>query len=222
MNYQQNIRNSSLRFVLKKVAIQLVTKWHECAKNRYDELGSRKFGYDELEVENDLVEYLSSAIEALVNNKSREKKSTLGWSFGYICGHAQGALNVKWSNQYLVEPSKEFDDLMKLKTIIELLKIDRDMPGKIEIIYSYFSTHRNETANEEVLPDNVITLVQSGKIRNENRGIYRKEFDEYFEKLFMTNYMSLLQTYDFMCCADLTEYFNESEMVNFVGKEHFA
>ncbi len=96
------------------------------------------------------------------------------------------------------------------------------MPGKIEIIYSYFSTHRNKTANEEVLPDNVITLVQSGKNRNENRGIYRKEFDEYFEKLFMTNYMSLLQTYDFMCCADLTEYFNESEMVNYVGKEHFA
>ncbi len=223
MNYQQNIRNSSLRFVLRQIAIQLATGWHECANYKYNNSDSIGSSYDELEVENDLVDNLSSAIESLVRDKSWEKKSMPGWSFGYICGHAQGALNVKWSNQYLVEQSKEFEDLMKLKTIMELLKIDTNVLPKIEIIYNYFTTHRNGVVNEEeVLPDNVISLIQRGKMQNKNKGRYRKEFDEYFEKLFITNYMSLLRTYDFMCCPDLTEYLNEREVINLVGKEHFA
>jgi len=223
MNYQRNIRNSSLRFTLRKAAIKLVVNWHECAKIKYNNSNTIEFSYDELEVENDLVDNLSSAIKSLVRDKSRGKKSTPGWSFGYICGHVQGGLNVKWSNQYLVEPSKEFEDLMKLKTIMELLKIDADALSKIEIIYNYFTTHRNGVANEkERLPDNVISLVQRGKLKNNDKVRYRKEFNEYFEKLFMTNYMSLLETYDAMCCPDLTEYLNEREVINLVGKEHFA
>ncbi|MDQ6967228.1 MAG: hypothetical protein Q9M14_00920 [Mariprofundaceae bacterium] len=154
MNYQRNIRNSSLRFTLRKTAMKLLVNWHECAKNKYNISNTIEFSCDELEIENDLVDSLSSAVKSLVRDKSRENKSTRGWSFGYICGHVQGGLNVKWSNQYLVEPSKEFN--------------------------------------------------------------------EYFEKLFVTNYMSLLETYDAMCCPDLTEYLNECEVINLVGKEHFA
>ncbi len=205
------------------IAKQLITMWYECAKNKYDDSVVGKLEYDELEIENDLVQHLSSAIESLINDKSKERKSTPGWSFGFICGHVQGALNVKWSNKYLVESSKEFEDLMKLKTILELLRIDSDISQKIEIIYNYFTAHRNEVVDkEEALPENVISLAQSDRKKNENKERCRKKFDEYFEKLFMANYMSLLQTYETMCCPDLTEYLDECEIINLVGKEHFA
>lgn len=223
MNYQQNITSASLRITPNKIAIQLITRWIECAKNAYDVEGIENFGYNELEVENDFVEHLSDSIESLVNDKSPEKKATPGWSFGYVCGHAQGALNVKWSNKYLIEPSKEFEDLMKLKTIIELLKLDSDISRKIEVIYNYFTSHKDKAINEEEgLPDNVISFIKKGKLQNTSRERYRKEFDEYFGKLLMTNYMSLLRAHDFMCCPKLAEYLNERELINIVGKEHFA
>ncbi|MDM8546993.1 hypothetical protein QUF61_10910 [Candidatus Venteria ishoeyi] len=223
MNYQHNIRNSPLKFVLRKISMQLVRKWLECAKYKYGSNTIADFDFDEIEVENDFIRHLSNAIESLINYKSREKKSIPGWSFGYICGHVQGALNVTWSNLYLLEPSKEFENLMKLKTVIELLRIDNDFSQKIEIIYSYFITHRNRgIIAKEALPDNVISLIETGKLKNINKGITRKEFDEYFENLFMTNYMSLLQSYDYMCCPDLTEYLDENEMINLVGKVHFS
>ena len=223
MSYQQNIRRSSLRFSLRKVAVRLVTSWLECAKINYDIGGVGDFDCDESEAENDFVEHLSRAIESLVNNKSREKKSIPGWSFGFICGHTQGALNVKWSNQYLIEPSKEFEGLMKIKTIIEIFKIDNDIPRKIEIVYNYLTNHKNQVANEEGgLPNNVISLIQRRKIQNTSREKYKNEFDGYFRSLLMTNYLSLLQDYDFMCCPDLTEYLNEREVMDIVGREHFA
>ncbi len=71
----------------------------------------------------------------------------------------------------------------------------------------HFTTHRNYLADkEEILPDNVISLAQRGEKKNENEERCKKKFDEYFEKLFMSNYMSLLGTYEVMCCPDLTEY----------------
>lgn len=119
----------------------------------------------------------------LVNEKSKEKKSISGWSFGYICGYMQGSLNVKWSNRYLIETSKEFADLMK------------------------------------ILPDNVVSLVKRGMLKNKNKETLRKEFDVYLEKILMTNYTSLMQSYDVMCCPDLTDHLDEHEVVNLDGNQ---
>ena len=185
--------------------------------------GIANFDSNELEIENDFVDHLSSAIESLKNNKSWEKKTIPGWSFGYICGHVQGALNLKWSNQYLIEPSKEFEDLMKIKTILEIFRLDSDVSRKLAIIYDYFISHKKQAVDEdERLPSNVISLIQQGKLQNTSRERYRKEFHDYFEELLKSNYMSLIQAYDFMCCPDLTKYLDEHEVMNIFGKEHFA
>jgi len=189
MNYQQNIRRSSLRFALRKTSIELVSGWFECARNKHDIPGLENADFDELEVENDFVEYLSCAIESFLSDVTKEQKSIPGWSFGYICGHTQGELNVQWTCRYLIEPSMEFEDLMKLKTILELIKEDSSMLSKIEIIYDYFLTNKNEVASKkEVLADNVISLVQRGKLKNTNRERYRKEFEEYFKQEFSAWY----------------------------------
>ena len=223
MDYIQNIKNSPLKFAVRKTSIQLVTKWLKCASYKYDSNYIRKIDFDETEVENDFIESLANAIESLVKEKSKEKKSISGWSFGYICGYMQGSLNVKWSNRYLIEPSEEFADLMKIKSIIELLRYDSDTLQKIEIIYDYFLTHKNRMATEEEsLPDNVVSLVKRGMLKNKNKETLRKEFDVYLEKILMTNYMSLMQSYNFMCCPDLTDYLDEHEVINLVGRQQFA
>ena len=212
-----------MKFTIRKTSMQLATKWLECVNYKYGSNDIAGIDFDEIEAENDFIGHLANAINSLVNDKSKEKKSIPGWSFGYICGHMQGSLNVKWSNRYLIEPSKEFEDLMKIKTIIELLRYDRDVLRKIEIIYDYFLTHRNSVATEEeALPDNVISLVDRGKLQNKNKETLRNEFDVYLGKIFMTNYTSLMQSYDFMCCPDLSEYLAEHEIVNLVGRQHFA
>ena len=93
----------------------------------------------------------------------------------------------------------------------------------MEIIYDYFISHKKQVVDkDEKLPSNVVSLIQRGKLKNTRRERYRKEFHDYFEELLKSNYMSLVQTYDFMCCPDLTKYLDEDEVVNIVGKKHFA
>jgi len=223
MDYQKIIKSSNLKFSIKRISVQLITNWFACTKIKYDISNVANFVIDELEVENDFVDHLSSAIDSLINNKSWKKRTIPGWSFGYLCGHIQGALNSKWINQYLIEPSKEFEDLMKIKAILEILRIDSDVSRKLEIIYDYFISHKKQAVDkDEKLPSNVVSLIQRGKLINTRREKYRKEFHDYFEDILKSNYMSLIQTYDFMCCPDLTKYLDEHEVVNIVGKKHFA
>ncbi|MBU0499286.1 MAG: hypothetical protein KJ558_09445 [Gammaproteobacteria bacterium] len=223
MSYQENIRSSSLRFVLRKLAVQLASQWFECAMAQYDVADIEGLGFDEIEVENDFVEELSSAIDSLVNDKSMEKKSIPGWSFGYICGHIKGALDVKWSDRYLIELSDKYTDLMKLRTIIEILRVDSDISRKIEIIYGYLIGHKDKASvDDDVLPDNVISLIQKGRLESQNAKTYKSEFEAYFRDLFAENYMSLINTYRARCCPELTRCLSEREIMSLVGSEHFA
>ncbi len=223
MNYQQIIRRSSLGFVLREISIQLITGWVGNAKEKYDVPGIDSIGFDAQAVEENLVTHLASAIETLKNEKSHEKKFTPGWSFGFLCGHVQGALNVKWSNQYLIETSNDFKDLMKLRTILEIITLDSDLSKKIEIVYEYYLKSGEQIAKEdEPMPANVVPLVQTGKLQSKNAEMYRNEFKKYFKKLLVAEYLYLLRTYDRMCCPNLTNYLNEREILDIVGSEHFA
>lgn len=223
MNYQQKLRESELRFRMKAISYELITKWIECARNRYGFHDIDSNNINEADAESDFSEELLSAIQSLIEEVSIEKTSIPGWSFGYICGHIQGSLNAKWTNQYIIVGSNEYNDLMKIKTIIELMRVAPVCMKKIGLIYDYFTKENKQLSIDETdLPLNVVSLVRKGKLPKSSNETYKKSFDEYFSKLFMDNYMSLLRSYNIECCPALRNYLVEHEVINVIGKEYFA
>jgi hypothetical protein len=221
MNYTVIIKDSPLSFSLIGISAQLIAGWLSMAKQKYQLPYLNGIHIDPQQVEEDLVATLSSAIHSLVNEKSLEKKAIPGWSFGYLCGYAQGELNVIWSDRYLIVPSQKFEDLLKLKAICQALKIDQ-IWQPIAKVYEYVLKNKHQWGGSEEQFLQPISLVKNKNHQPVETKKCRDEFMGYVNHIFFEKYKSLLNSHDAKCCPDLTNYLDKQEVIKLVGVEHFS
>lgn len=223
MNYLEAVKKSKLRFAIPGIADSLLRGFCRCAELNYVDFDSAKFTYDQHEVAENVFEALELALSSLANNKSPKKQKVPGWSYGYICGHAQKQLSVLWTGIYIIETRREFSDIVNSRAVSELLNIDDLALEKFGILFEHYNTtgHKFNKIKED-LPSNVVSLLSSEKRRSKARESKRKEVVGYFHGLFMTGYKSMLKKYDVECCPDLTYYIAEEVLIEMIGKEHFA
>ncbi len=221
MQYEQKIRQSPLYFRIKPIAVDLAKHWFDCAKLQYASLSMEPVQSDDnAEVfRHDLLKALSDALHS-VEDKPVDKKSVAGWSHGFVCGHIEGALNILWTNRYLLEPSNDFKGLIRIKTLLTLLQTDDELSRKIQPVYQHFLRHFNSPFDEaEPLPENVIPL--SAASQPDQVTECRKGFEEYFSQLLLTRYLDTLDLYKVKYRPNLFDYISQNELADIVGQEHF-
>jgi len=221
MNYEQ-INKSSLSLKISNISTKIFYQWIKNAKIAYGLNDGDIKQVSSAILREEFVQHLMSAINSLLK-ENHEEKSISGWSFGYLCGHIQGSLNVKWSNKYIIEQSKEFEDLMIIKSVIGLIELDDSFATKLMIIYDYFLGQRIQPMETiKPLPKKVISIDDKRYRQKKNEHFRKTEAIRYLNDILITNFMSLLNKYETMCCPDITEYLDEQEIKDIVGWEHFA
>ncbi len=223
MDYKKKISNSGIAFKIKNISKQVFSRWLENAKEVYN-LSPELFNkIKDDEVGNIFLDHLEKAIRALVEEKSDDKKSIRGWSFGYLCGHLQGSIDAEWVNKYIIEPSKEYGDLMKIKAIIEYFNLDDISSEKIFFIYNYLIAQRIQpTESPEVTSSNVISIFKHKDSDQVKKNEFKKNIIDILSKELELKYMKLLNNKHKTCCPDITEHLNVQDIKHIVGEEQFA
>ncbi len=110
INYKQKIIDAGIMFSIKSISEQVFSQWIVNATTEYQL--SPKFinKIQEENTEKIFLEKFIKAIKVLTEEKSDEKKSIKGWSFGFIFGYMQGALHTHWFNQFILHPSTEYEN----------------------------------------------------------------------------------------------------------------
>ena len=142
VDYKKKIKTSAVAFGIKKISKEVFAVWLENAKTAYSLHSGLLDKIKNDRVEDVFLNYLADAIKALVEDTSIEKKSAKGWSFGYVCGYLQGRLDVAWYNKYIVETGREYEDIMKIKAVIEYFKWDTLLLDNIGKIYCHLLDQR--------------------------------------------------------------------------------
>ena len=223
MDYKKKITNSGIAFRIKSISKQIFSQWLENAKDVYG-LSPELFNkIKDDEVENTFLAHLERAIEALVENKSDKKKSIRGWSFGYLCGHLQGSIEVEWVNKYIIEPSQEYEDLMKIKAIIEYLNFDDTSLDKIFSIYQYLITQRIQpTGSIEVTSSNVISIFKHKSLNQVKENEFKENINDILSKELELKFMKLINKKNDICCPDISKYLDIQDIKNIAGEKQFA
>jgi len=224
MSHKKKIRKSALTFKIKDLANKIFSMWLDNASFVYD-LPSEyidRIKNDNDEVESIFLDHLDLAINSLVNNDS-DKKSIKGWSFGFLCGHIQGSIDVEWFNKYVLEPSKEYENLMKAKAIKEFINFDKASFEKIFLIYEHL-------ISEQVLPlektafssSNIKSIFNHKNSSLIKLNTFKSDMNDFLYQDFEVKYMKMLNSKKSTCCPELTGYLDESFIIEIVGKEHFT
>lgn len=174
-------------------------------------------------VEDAFLDCLADAINTLVEDKSIEKKSVKGWSFGYVCGYVQGRLDVAWYNKYIVETGRDYEDIMKIKAVIEFFKCDALLLDRIGSVYSYLLEQRVQPAvNKWDVSPNVVSIFKRKNVSISKNDDFKLSIVELLSTDLEAKIMSLLSTKHYDCCPCLDSYLDYNEIVQIAGEEHFA
>lgn len=223
MDYRARIKRSPLAFRITVISKGVFVEWLENAKTAYRLQADlidviKNDNYEDL-----LIDYLADAIDALVTDKSIEKKSIPGWSYGYVCGNVQGRLEVAWYNKYIIEAGIDYKNIMKIKAVIEYLKFDALLLDKIGKIYSYLIEQKVQTSVEKF--DNFSNVVSIFKNINKSN-VMIEDFKGSIIALLSADVenkvMALLNAQHYDCCPDLDKYLNYNDILQIAGDEHFA
>ncbi|RLA08827.1 MAG: hypothetical protein DRQ51_01370 [Gammaproteobacteria bacterium] len=223
MNYEKKIINSDLYFKIKIIAKEVFLQWLDKARRTYNisPLLYNKIKNDN--VESIFLEHLKKAIKSLIEDKSEDKKSISGWSFGFLCGHLQGSIDYAWFHKYVVECSKDYEDLMKIKAIIAFLKWNNESLDKIFTIYKHLLEHRVEPIKSpETIPDNIIPIFNNRDSNLFEENEFKKETIVILSNLLKTKYKKLSNNKKSVCCPSIDKYLKIDDIKNIVGIEHFA
>jgi len=223
VDYKKRIIDSGLIFSIKDISNQVFSQWIKDATVVYDL--SQEFvdkvkndSFEEIFLDN-----LLEAIESLVEDKSIEKQSVKGWAFGFLCGHIQGALNIFWVNKYILEPSKEYENLMRIKAIREWINFDSESLDKIHNIYKYLIEQRIQP--DEKINISEKNIIQMNKYKDLDKLKINQFKDEMIESMseeLMIKHYKLLDKKKTNCCPKITPFFDINEIKQIIGSEHFA
>lgn len=221
MNYKKTIRDSNIAFKIKKNAVIIFDIWVKNARKEYNLSSDFFIEAENGVIEKDFIDSFEKAILDLIEEKSAEKKKTPGWSYGFLCGSLQGRIDVCWYNRYILEKSEDFKDLLKMKALISYLNYDDFIVGKIAKVYDFLVKDKIkpvdlfENKNSNIYPFSEY----SGSVKN-------YEFQENIIRILSENLeikiMELLDRQGDNCCPDIDTYLTIDEVVEIVGKEHFA
>ncbi|MBV5339668.1 MAG: hypothetical protein J0665_08910 [Deltaproteobacteria bacterium] len=223
MNYKKKIKNSPLAFRINSISKEVFTIWLENAKTAYNLKPDLINKIQNDKFEDVFLNYLSDAIKILVEDKSLEKKTVPGWSFGYVCGNVQGKLEVTWYNKYILEASIEYENILKIKAVIEYFKLDTLLLDKIGTIYSHLLEQRVQPSVDkcEVSP-NLISIFKYKNKNNSKIDDFKSSIVELLSTDIQAKILTLLNLQHYDCCPDLDKYFNFDEIVEIAGHENFA
>lgn len=223
MNYKKKIRQSILVFKIKSIAEKVFSTWLENASVIYDLSPTYIERIKDDETESIFLERLNSAINSLVKEKSDDKKSIKGWSFGFLCGHIQGGIDVEWVNKYVIEPSKDYENLMKLKAIKEFINFDDTSFDQIFLINQYLNSKRTQPLGEtEFSSSNIKSIFDHKNSSGIKISKFKHDMNDFLKSELEFKYMKILNSKNRTCCPDITHYLDENMIAEIVGKEHFA
>lgn len=222
MDYNKRIRSSSLIFTLKKTSELVFSQWLKCAKDFYNLPTEFVESIKSDDVEPVFIEHLEKAINALVENKSDEKVQIKGWSYGYLCGYLEGCINVTWTNKYIIEPSKEYEDMIKIKSIIEYINWNESSSKHMLSIYNYLINKRIKPLElKGNIPDNVVTISSHTKSDKNKENEFKISIIDLLSDELKSRILSSLEEKQCDCCPSLDEYLDYSDVKKIVGNEHF-
>lgn len=223
MNYKQKIVSSPVYFSLQRIAHTIFNEWLESTKEFYNL--SNEF-YEKLQDEKVgeiFINNLAQAINTLINETSEDKQRIHGWSFGYVCGHLQGSINIEWINKYIIEPSEEFEELLKLKAIMALLNWDNDTSNKVFSIYKHFVKHRIQpTSPLDSMAQNVIQISDYKNIELADNNAFQKNIVNLLACQLQEKKMEMLEAENKDCCPDITQFLKVNDIRQIVGSKIFS
>lgn len=223
MTNKKKIRQSILTFKIKDIAEKVFSIWLDNASFVYDLSPEYIDKIKDDDVDDIFLDHLDRAIKSLVHDKSDEKKSTKGWSFGFLCGHIQGSIDVEWVNRYVIEPSKEYENLMKAKAIKEFINLDNASFEKIFLIYEQLISKRVQPLEKtEYSSSNIKSIFDHENSNSIKFNKFKKDMNDFLLKEFEFKYMKILNSKNRTCCPDITYYLDETVIVKIVGNEHFT
>jgi hypothetical protein len=223
MNYNKRIRQSRFGFKVKKIAADIFNKWMENAQSVYGLSPDAINTIGQEQVDEVFIEHLEKAIISLTEEESPEKTTIPGWGFGFLCGYVQGSIDVYWVNKYIIEPGREFEELLKLKSMILCLNFDDSTVNKIFLIYSHLLQDRIHVSdlvqNEN---SNIIPIKKFDNSSLIQRNAFKKEIIEILSNELTQKIMTLLENKKENCCPDITGYLDINDMIEIAGEEHFG
>ncbi len=223
MNYLNKIKQSELAFKIKGIANDVFKKWLKNAQKTYDLTPEFIKKIENDQVDKFFLNHLEDAIHSLVEKTSGEKKEIPGWSFGYLCGHLAGSIDVEWVNKYIIEPSVEFEDLLKIKAIISGFKSDNTLVKTTNIIYNLLLKNRVQPTDliksqkSKIIP---ISGYDDSALIKDNE--FKKDIIRILSKDLELKILALLDKKKDNCCPDITSYLDIQVIKQIVGKEHFT
>lgn len=223
MDYKKKIKRSSLAFRISKISKEVFAVWLENAKTAYNLQADLIDKIQNDRVEDVFLDYLAAAIKVLVEDKSIEKKTVPGWFFGYVCGNVQGRLEVTWYNKYILETGIEYENIIKIKAVIEYFKLDTLLLDEIGKIYSHLLEQRVPPSVDkwDVFP-NVVSIFKGKNDGSAKIDDFKNSIVELLSTDLEAKILTLLNLQHYDCCPDLDKYFDYDEIVQIAGDENFA
>jgi hypothetical protein len=223
MDYKKKIKRSPLAFRISKISKEVFAVWLENAKTAYNLQADLIDKIQNDKVEDVFLDYLAAAIKVLVEDKSIEKKTVPGWSFGYVCGNVQGRLEVTWYNKYILETGIEYENIIKIKAVIEYFKLHTLLLDEIGKIYSHLLEQRVPPSVDkwDVFP-NVVSIFKGKNDSSAKIDDFKNSIVELLSTDLKAKILTLLNLQHYDCCPDLDKYFDYDEIVQIAGDENFA
>ncbi|WP_417904729.1 hypothetical protein [Candidatus Tisiphia endosymbiont of Micropterix aruncella] len=157
--YLKIIYQSPIIFKIKEIALTALKIFKEEVKKKYPQI---QIETDTQVIIKEAIDSLVEAIRSLFKDEKEEKRNIPYWSVGYVLGFFSSNLWSHWKGEYLYPKTKEYQNLMFLKSIFLYSKVDSknvyQFISTIQKIYDCFISDQfnpNYIANTE---DNIISL----------------------------------------------------------------
>ncbi len=221
--YFTQIKESPLLFKIKRFTPEVFHRWHQCAQKLYPTVSPEE--QEEKLLFSDMLDAFSGALEQVTSNQHVKKRRRPEWTHGYVCGFVQGNLQVAWYNRYVLSHIEEYKEVLLLKSLLELFKIDPQTWEKLWAVYQYVSRDfvlehygiRQSLPEDEL--SNVVRLVDYDPGNQRAVAELWQWTEQQWEKELKQKYLRLLSQKQRGGVPDLTEYVNEEEVKGLLGKK---
>jgi hypothetical protein len=211
--FKCRIRKSAVMFKINRIASDVFAQWLKNAKFVHGIEPQLLDRIKDDEVRDVFIDHLASAIKSFIEEKSDKMTATKGWSYGYICGYIQGRIDVSWYNKYVLELSSEYENLLKLKSIIEYLKYDGNVMDRIHHIYDHLLSQRIQPTDNMYSSDKIVSILSHKNSKLIKKNEFKKSLIELLSSHIEKQMLLLLDANSHDCCPDISVYVTYDDMI---------
>lgn len=207
--YINIVERSPLYFKIQDVAPKFFETWKNHMKKVYPD-----YPYDDNPeiLRKEMVESFASGLESLYNN-SQEERKIFGWSEGYIFGFVSSNLATHWFNKHIYCETKEFKQILFLKSIILYFQIDDEMNdgysiSRIKKLHEYLvkdshiessQDHQFKTCQNELEKLVSTKIISFEKFKNSQQELlthkeFLTPFIDYLESILLKEHNKIFET----------------------------